>query len=80
MLNEKKKILKVKLKLNELQITEDSDKETNNLNVLYFDLLNKTAENLVWQCISIFLQYIYLFSFLIEKNVSLTIIIYLMLV
>lgn len=80
MLNEKKKILKVKLKLNELQITENSDKETNNLNVLYFDLLNKTAENLVWQCISIFLQYIYLFSFLIEKNVSLTIIIYLMLV
>ena len=80
MLNEKKKILKVKLKLNELQITENSDKETNNLNVLYFDLLNKTSENLVWQCISIFLQYIYLFSFLIEENVSLTIIIYLMLV
>lgn len=71
MINEKKKIMKAKLKVNEFQIVEKSCKFSNNLNILYIDILNKCSNNLFWECISISLQYLHVFLFAIDTNVSL---------
>lgn len=70
MINEKNKIMKAKLKINEFQIVEKQDNFLNNINILYTDILNKMPSNLIWECINIFFQYLFLVSFTTDYKVS----------
>lgn len=71
MLNEKKKIMKAKIKNNDLKKSEIYTKFSNNINNFYYDLISKTNENLWWNCGSIIFQYFHLLLFTMNKNVSL---------
>ena len=71
MINDKKKIMKAKLKINEFQISEEQNKYSNDLNILFCDLINKTSNNLWWLCISKFYEFLLLILFPLNDNVSL---------
>ena len=71
MQNEKKKILKVKFKNNEVQNIHKILQFSDTMNNLYCDILNHTTESLWWHCTSIILQYLHLILFTFNHNVSL---------
>ena len=71
MQNEKKKILKVKFKNNEVPNIHKLLKFSDTMNNLYCDIINQTTESLWWHCTSIFLQYLHLILFTFNQNVSL---------
>ena len=70
MMNEKKKIMNAKLKVNEFQISEKPDNFSNSLNILYTDILNKISNNIIWVFLSISFQYLFLISFTFDNSVS----------
>ena len=70
MMNEKKKIMNANLKVNEFQIIEKPDNFSNNLNILYTDILNKISNNIIWEFLSISFQYVFLISFSFDDIVS----------
>ena len=63
MQNEKKKILKVKIKNNKVHNIHKLLKFSDTMNNLYCDILNETTESLWWHCTSIILQYLHLILF-----------------
>ena len=69
-MNEKKKIMNANLKVNEFQIIEKPDNFSNNLNILYTDILNKISNNIIWEFLSISFQYVFLISFSFDDIVS----------
>ena len=71
MQNEKKKILKMKFKNNEVQNIHKILQFSDTMNNLYCDILNHTTESLWWYCTSIILQYLHLILFTFNHNVSL---------
>ena len=76
MLNEKKKIMKIKLKSQNPSMIEKLMSFSDNTNRLYFDIIKQTTNNLWWHCTSIILQYLHLLFLPINTNVSLNIIKY----
>ena len=70
MMNEKKKIMNAKLKVNEFQNIEKPDNFSNNLNILYTDILNKISNNIIWAFLSISFLYVFLISFSFDDIVS----------
>ena len=76
MLNEKKKIMKIKLKGKKSSMIEDLMVFSDNTSRLYLDMINQTTDNLWWHCTSIILQYLHLLFLPINTNVSLNIIKY----
>ena len=73
MINDKKNIMKAKVKINEKQISQQFIKLSININELYCDILNQTSDNLWWHCLIIIMQYLYLIFYGLNENVSLTI-------
>ena len=73
MINEKKKIMKANLKINEFHISPRFNKISDNLNIFFFYLINNTSDNLWLHCLNIILQYLYLIFFGLSENVSLII-------
>ena len=73
MINDKKKIMKAKLKINEFQILEKQNKYSDNLNIVFCDLISKASNNLWWQCISRFYEFLCLILFPLNDNVSIII-------
>ena len=73
MINDKKKIMKAKLKINEFQILEKQNKYSDNLNIVFCDLIRKASNNLWWQCISRFYEFLCLILFPLNDNVSIII-------
>ena len=70
MINDKKKIMKAKLNINEFQISEKQNKYSDNLNIFFYDLISKASNNLWWQCISKFYEFLCLILFPLNHNVS----------
>ena len=73
MINEKKKIMKANLKINEFHISPRFNKISDNLNIFFFFLINHISDNLWLHCLNIILQYLYLIFFGLSENVSLII-------
>lgn len=71
MINEKRKIMKAKLKIAEIKYPKVYSKYSRNIMLLYYDILNKTSNNIWWLCINIILQYLHLLNFGLNQNVSL---------
>ena len=70
MLNEKKKIMKAKIKNNDIKNSEIFMNLSNNINIFYSDLLSHVTQSLWWHCSSILLQYLHLIFFTVNQNVS----------
>ncbi len=70
MINEKKKIMKAKLKINEIKNQTKSNNFLVNLMIFYHNILKQTSSNLWWMSISIILQYLHLILFALHSNVS----------
>ena len=73
MINEKKKIMKANLKINEFHISPRFNKISDNLNIFFCDLINHISDNLWLHCLNIILQYLFLIFFGLSENVSLII-------
>ena len=70
MINEKKKIMKTKIKINQINNTDKSNKFLENLMIFYDNILRQTTDNIWWTSISLILQYLHLIFFGLNKNVS----------
>ena len=70
MINEKKKIMKTKIKINQINNTDKSNKFLENLMIFYDNILIQTTDNIWWTSISLILQYLHLIFFGLNKNVS----------
>ena len=70
MQNEKKKIIKAKIKANDFKTSEIFMNLSNNINIFYSDLINHVTQSLWWHCASILLQYLHLILFAFNQNVS----------
>jgi hypothetical protein len=70
MINEKKKIIKAKIKTNDFKTSEIFMNLSNNINIFYSDLINHVTQSLWWHCASILLQYLHLLLFAFNQNVS----------
>ena len=70
MINEKEKIMKAKLKINEIKNQNKYNKFYANLMIFYCNILNKKSSNLGWIIVSSILQYLHLIFFGLNKNVS----------
>lgn len=73
MINEKNKIIKAKIKLNEFQNSSKFLELSDNLNTLFCDIISKSFDNLWWQSIILILQYLFLIICGLNENVSLII-------
>lgn len=76
MLNEKKKIMKIKLKNINSSLIGKLMTFSDNMSRLYFDIINETTDNIWWHCTSIIIQYLHLLFLPLNTNVSLIIIKY----
>ena len=70
MINEKKKIMKTKIKINQINNTDKSNKFYENLMIFYDNILRQTTDNIWWTSVSLILQYLHLIFFGLNKNVS----------
>ena len=70
MLNEKKKIMKTKIKINQFKNTNKINKFYENLMIFYDNILRQTTDNIWWTSVSLILQYLHLIFFGLNKNVS----------
>jgi len=76
MLNEKKKILKIKLKNINSSVIDKLMAFSDNMSRLYFDIIKQTTDNIWWHCTSIILQYLHILFLPLNTDVSLIIIKY----
>jgi len=74
MLNEKKKILKIKLKNINSSVIDKLMAFSDNMSRLYFDIIKQTTDNIWWHCTSIILQYLHILFLPLNTDVSLIII------
>ena len=72
MKNDKKKILKTNIKINEFQASVKSNILSDKFNIFYSDIIKNYTDNLWLPCISTIFQYFYLISFVLSENVSIT--------
>ena len=70
MINEKKKIMETKIKINQINNTDKSNKFYENLMIFYDNILRQTTDNIWWTSVSLILQYLHLIFFGLNKNVS----------
>lgn len=76
MLDEKKKIMNIKLKKINPTIIEKLMTFSDNTSRLYFDIIKQTTNSIWWHCTSIILQYLHLLFLPLSTNVSFIIIKY----
>lgn len=74
MLNEKKKIMKIKLKNKNSLVIDKLMPFSDNICRLYFDIIKQTTDNIWWHCTSIILQYLHILFLPLNTDVSLIII------
>jgi len=76
MLDEKKKIMKIKLKNINSKLIDKLMIFSDNTSRLYFDIIKQTSNSIWWHCTSIILQYLHLLFLPLSTNVSFIIIKY----
>ena len=70
MMNDKKKIINVKLTENKFKYSEIFIKLSENINLFYYNVINRTTENLWFHCTIVAFQYIHLIFFFFDTRVS----------
>ena len=67
--NDNNAILKINLAENE-SITSKFTEFQNSLFIIFYYILKKPFDNFWWECISILIQYLQIFIFIIDSTVS----------